>query len=772
MKSRPQALLFGETVKRIHCLGVGGMGMAPLAIYMAQAGYEVSGQDDALSDEVRDVLLRNGVRLEPIPEDCDLVAISSAIKPDHPAMTAVTASKCRVVKRGELLAEVARGKKLVAICGSHGKTTTAAMLIDALRRLDSPADYVLGALFADESVAPAACTGSDWLVAEVDESDGTIDGFNPEISLIVNLDWDHTDHYATAEAMIGTFDSLVARTTGAVLTSKECELSEQLSSETNSSKERLTFGRGGDFAGQVDSMSVGIQKLNLGGRFELKSARVRAIGEFNTRNALGALATAQIMGATLCEETLASFIGVRRRQSVLSDEGGIRIIEDYAHHPNEVGSLLISLREALAEGGRLITVFQPHRFSRTAQFKHEFVTALSPADTVFLLEVYSAGESPVEGGTSTDLLAACRSAAPELAVRLVSENDDELFALLDDAAREGDTLVFVGAGSIDEAAHESTRRVKSKRWDAFVESVKPQLSDDTLIKREEPLANKTTMRVGGAARIYAEPASRDDLQLLVKAAQAEGVDVRFLGRGSNLIIADEGVDALVISLTKPQWAEFTVTGEGQVRVGAGLRLKNLCGLAAKAGLVGLEFLEGIPGNVGGALRMNAGAMGGWMFDIVEEVELMTHDGEIRTVPKADMHVAYRCCEELLDAIAIGAVLSPSSSADTESVGRQIDVYRKKRQESQPREPSAGCIFKNPEGGSAGQLIDEAGLKGERVGGAEVSLVHGNFVVNRDKASGSDVVNLVRKVRSEILHSKGIALEPEAQLWGQRWKDVL
>ena len=106
------------------------------------------------------------------------------------------------------------------------------------------------------------------------------------------------------------------------------------------------------------------------------------------------------------------------------------------------------------------------------------------------------------------------------------------------------------------------------------------------------------------------------------------------------------------------------------------------------------------------------------------------------------------------------------------MGRQIDVYRKKRQESQPREPSAGCIFKNPEGGSAGQLIDEAGLKGERVGGAEVSLVHGNFVVNRDKASGSDVVNLVRKVRSEILHSKGIALEPEAQLWGQRWKDVL
>ena len=194
MKSRTQALLFGETVKRIHCLGVGGMGMAPLAIYLTQAGYEVSCQDDALRDVVRDVLLRNGVKLERLPDDCDLVAISSAIKPDHPEMAAVTASKCRVVKRGELLAEVSRGKKLVAICGSHGKTTTAAMLIDALRRLGFAADYILGALFADKSVSPTAYTGSDWLVTEVDESDGTIEGFNPEIGFVRRFDFQRPLH--------------------------------------------------------------------------------------------------------------------------------------------------------------------------------------------------------------------------------------------------------------------------------------------------------------------------------------------------------------------------------------------------------------------------------------------------------------------------------------------------------------------------------------------------------------------------------------------------
>jgi len=290
--------------------------------------------------------------------------------------------------------------------------------------------------------------------------------------------------------------------------------------------------------------------------------------------------------------------------------------------------------------------------------------------------------------------------------------------------------------------------------------------------REEPLATKTTLRVGGPARVYAEPSDLGDLRILLRAAQEYDVPVHFLGRGSNLIVTDEGVDGLVVSLANPQWAAFEPRDEGRVWVGAGLRLKNLCGLAAKAGLVGFEFLEGIPGNVGGALRMNAGAMGGWMFDVVEEVQLMTLAGEVVTMPKSEMHVAYRHCDELLHAVALGALLRPAASADTETVSRQIDVYRRKRQESQPREPSAGCIFKNPPDGSAGQLIDEAGLKGTRVGDAEVSTVHANFIINRGRASGADVLELIRRVRAGVFAAKGVKLEPEAQLFGRQWEDFL
>ena len=170
--------------------------------------------------------------------------------------------------------------------------------------------------------------------------------------------------------------------------------------------------------------------------------------------------------------------------------------------------------------------------------------------------------------------------------------------------------------------------------------------------------------------------------------------------------------------------------------------------------------------------MNAGAMGGWIFDVVDEVRLMSMGGVVSEVPRASMTIDYRHCAELHDAIALGAVMRPLAATDGASVARQIDEYRKKRHESQPREPSAGCIFKNPPGTSAGRLIDESGLKGTRVGGAEVSRVHANFMINTGDATSADVLELVRSVRAGVLQAKGVDLEPEVLLYGKEWRDVL
>ncbi len=790
MRPANRPSLFGRDLQRIHCVGVGGMGLGPLAIYLAQLGFAVTGEDDALSEDMRALLTRERVTLAAIPDDCELVVHSSAIARTHEAYLAAIARKLPLVRRGELLAEVVRDRRLVAVCGSHGKTSTTALLVAALRAAHFPAGYVLGGLFADDT-PPARTGSSDWVVAEIDESDGTIERFSPEITVAVNLDWDHPDHYRELADLEATFAGLFARTRGTVLVSDACASSARVVARADgrAARPHLAFGRSGDFRAEVAAEGEERTTLRLEGKFSLSEAIVRARGHFNVANATAALAAAQLMGAELAPRLLADFPGVRRRQTVLHAVDGLTVLEDYAHHPAEIRALLAALRERVRSGdGRLIVVFQPHRFTRTAQFKAEFAAALAAADSVHLLDVYPAGEAPIAGGTTADIYAELKRNAPALRVSYLPATDGEFFrALTRDVARPaGDVVAFIGAGDIDRKARAwlelgRAKALEAQRWDEAFAALKRVVSDATRLKREESMASKTTLRVGGAARIYAEPASIPDLQALLREANARGLEVFLLGRGSNLIVPDEGVDGLVISLAHEAWATFELRGDGRVWVGAGLRLKNLCGLAAKAGLVGFEFLEGIPGNVGGALRMNAGAMGGWMFDVVDEVQVMSLDGAVTTLAKAAMHIDYRHCAELHHAIALGALLhvapqpsddGRSAVADGAAISRQIDVYRKKRHETQPREPSAGCIFKNPPGNSAGRLIDECGLKGERVGDAEVSRVHANFIVNRGHASGADVLELVRRVRARVRQVKGVDLQPEVLLYGKKWEDVL
>jgi UDP-N-acetylenolpyruvoylglucosamine reductase len=819
----PRPKVFGRDVTHVHLLGAGGMGMAPLGLYLAQLGFRVSGEDDGWNPAVRGLLERAGVSVTAaggLPGEAGLLVFSSAVAPTHPSRRRATAAGLPQVRRGEMLAEVLKGKKLVAVVGSHGKTTTTAMLITALAQADFPCGWILGGLFngpeADgassprgEEPPPAQVSGSDWVVAEVDESDGTIDGFAPAVTVAVNLDWDHADHYAKLADLEAAFAALFARTRDAVFISDACTLSARIASRllergvppgSGDAGRRpaatFTFGRTGDYQCQLVSDTAGGLRLALGGKFTPKEAVVRAQGGFNAVNAAAALAVAQHLGAKITPESLARFAGVRRRQTLLH-ASAIRVYEDYAHHPTEIRALLNALRHTVESplvggpgsavrpqgptrqpaSGRLVVVFQPHRFTRTARFKAEFAAALAGADSLFLMDVYAASETPVAGGTSADIYAELRKTGAEHHVTYLPGADAGLLDALRAALRPGDTLAFVGAGDIDQAARRFVTRLQAEEkreaaCNEFIAAARMRVTAETKLVERELLAPRTTMRVGGPARVYAEPATVEDLRHLLLEANHRGLPVLLLGRGSNLIIPDEGVDGIVISLGHANWQKFAVQPDGRIWAGAGLRLKNLCGLATQAGLKGFEFLEGIPGSVGGALRMNAGAMGGWMFDVVDEVHLMSLAGELRVMQKAELHYDYRHCAEVQAAIALGAFLRPAAAAAAADIRRQIDTYQKKRVESQPREPSAGCIFKNPPGTSAGRLIDELGLKGERVGDAEVSPVHANFIVNRGHATSADIIGLVRKIRARVKSARGIDLEPEVMLYGQDWRDVL
>ncbi len=296
------------------------------------------------------------------------------------------------------------------------------------------------------------------------------------------------------------------------------------------------------------------------------------------------------------------------------------------------------------------------------------------------------------------------------------------------------------------------------------EELARRVSDQTLIRRDEPLARRTTLRVGGPADVYVEPASEADLAQVLKLCAERGLRFFVLGRGSNLLVKDGGFRGVVLSLAQPHFSRVEVVGE-RLRCGAGAKLKAVAVEAKRSSLAGLEFLEGIPGSVGGALRMNAGAMGGALCDVVESARLMDFNGEVRELTKSELAASYRSCAVLKTHLALGAVLH-GRAGTREEIERRMNEFSQKRWKSQPAAPSAGCMFKNPPSIPAGKLIDDLGLKGARVGGASVSAEHGNFIVNDGTATARDVLELVELVRSRVRSERGIELETEVEMVGE------
>lgn len=290
------------------------------------------------------------------------------------------------------------------------------------------------------------------------------------------------------------------------------------------------------------------------------------------------------------------------------------------------------------------------------------------------------------------------------------------------------------------------------------------VSADTVLRWNEPLAKRTTLRVGGPADLLAEPGSETDLAALLQFAREHSLPVFILGRGSNLLVRDGGVRGLVISLANPNFSAVDLEGQ-HLRCGAGARLKAVAAEAKRAGLAGLEFMEGIPGTVGGALRMNAGAMGAWTFDVVCSVRFMDREGQARELPAREVPVEYRACPLFREHIAIGAVFQGRPDS-REAIDQRMQTFSRKRWDTQPAAPSAGCMFKNPAEIPAGRLIQELGLKGTRVGGARVSDEHGNFIVNDGQATARDVLELAELIRERALTLRGIRLETEVEIIGE------
>lgn len=291
------------------------------------------------------------------------------------------------------------------------------------------------------------------------------------------------------------------------------------------------------------------------------------------------------------------------------------------------------------------------------------------------------------------------------------------------------------------------------------------LLPESVLRRDEPLAPRTTLRVGGRADVYLEPGCEDDLSKAIQFCNEGEIPFMILGRGSNLLVRDGGVRGVVICLCHPNLSRIEVE-KPFLNCGAGARLKTVAARAREAELAGFEFLEGIPGNVGGALRMNAGAMGGEVFKVLTRVRFMDRAGRVDERNVSEIPREYRSCPFFQTNIALAATFCGAPDS-REAIATRTAQFNEKRWASQPKQASAGCIFKNPLPTlSAGKLIDELGLKGARRGGAVVSTVHGNFIINDGTATANDVLELIEVIRARAKSERGIELRTEVEIIGE------
>ena len=296
----------------------------------------------------------------------------------------------------------------------------------------------------------------------------------------------------------------------------------------------------------------------------------------------------------------------------------------------------------------------------------------------------------------------------------------------------------------------------------------PELSDrDGTVLRDEPLSRHTTLRVGGPARWYCRVKTEGGLSTVLRAASESGEPLALLGMGSNVVASDEGFPGWVVRLDG-DFLRIEISGD-RLTAGGGAALGGACAAAARAGLSGLEPISGIPSSIGGAVRINAGAYGGEIFDVLETVRLVSRAGDRRESTGADIPHGYRWTQLCDTNEIVSEATLRLHPASREEIAERTRVVSEKRRGALPSEPNAGSVFKNPPGDYAGRLVEACGLKGERRGAAEISTRHANVVVNRGGARSADVVRLMQLMRDSVREKFGVTLTPEVEFLGLKWE---
>ncbi len=748
---------------RINLIGVAGSGMSGLAWLLLALGHRVSGSDKVTTIET-EKLEKSGLQFfsphsEREVEDCDMVIYSSAIKPGNVAYEAAYKQGIPLVRRAEALAAVMAAKDGIIVAGTHGKTTTSALTAHVLRQGGLKPSHYVGAEI------PILGSNAHWdkegslFVAEGDESDGTLVNFHPKHSIILNIEPEHLDYYEDLEAIKKVFRQLLSQTPGYWVHCGECPVASEVCAGHEGS---VSYGwniASHSFSARIISARPSQTEFEVfSSGTSLGTATLGIPGKHNVLNALAAISLATRLGVKFedIQRALSSFRGAKRRFDIRHAGERVTVIDDYGHHPTEVKATLATARALNPK--RLLCLFQPHRFSRTQLLKKEFGAAFGDVDVLAVTDIYPASEKPLPGVTGETIIEEVRLQSPvecHSTPTMVKARD-----LMGNLLRAGDAFITLGAGNVHEVGTCISRdlKVAEELWRII------EAHGGGNVRLYEPMSLHTTFRIGGPAQYWIEPRTEAAFAEIVRYLRNHAVPIRVIGRGSNLLVRDGGIRGAVIHPAKGDFENVTAAGDCLV-AGVGARLKKVASAARTAGLGGFEWMEGIPGNIGGAVRMNAGAMGTETFDQIVSVRYLDTDGSIREKALSEINHHYRSVPEFEERFVLGATLK-GTRADVSQIDAGLEASRVKRRTSQPIGASAGCCFKNPGICGAGQLVDELGLKGLSVGKAIISDVHGNFIVNQGGATARDVLDLITQVQEITLRERGIQLELEVKVIGE------
>jgi UDP-N-acetylmuramate--alanine ligase len=468
---------------RVHFIGIGGAGMSGIARIMLARGISVSGSDSAPSAMLDDLHAQGAqVQVGHAPANLaglgagDTLVVSSAIRADNPELAEAIRRGMRVLHRAAALASVMAGRRVIAVAGTHGKTTTTAMLTTVLRECGADPGYVIGGVLNETGLGAEDGAGMDF-VAEADESDGSFLLLSPDVAIITNVEADHLDNYASLAEIEAAFNSFGARVSGMILTCADDPGAESVAASLNPARVRR-YGeswqadyRLGDVRSEGMAVSFSVTAAHSPFGELLSQMTVHVPGRHNALNATAAFAAAVELGFAPPRVTaaLAGYRGARRRMELKGEADGVRVLDSYAHHPTELAADLRAARDIVAEGsggdgpaaaggkasrvappgtsrasgGRVIAVFQPHLFSRTRIFAGEFGAALGLADEVVVLDVYAAREDP-EPGVTGRLVA---DAVPGGRAWFVPDRE-RIAPVIAGVAAPGDVVLTMGAGDI------------------------------------------------------------------------------------------------------------------------------------------------------------------------------------------------------------------------------------------------------------------------------------------------------------------------------------